>query len=265
MADGTLLMSFNRKINIPGLGTVDQSDIVKFIPTQLGTATAGSFEWYFDGSDVGLSKAGEEIDAIALDTTGRLVISTKGSFSVDNLSGKDEDLFVFNATSLGVETAGAWELYFDGSDIDLTKGSEDVNGAWVDRNNGNIYLSTEGNFHVKGDTGSLSGEKNDIFVCTPQSLGDTTTCSFSMFFVGDQAGFNERINGLSLNQNNNPPVMWGMAAGADTSIDEIEGLQYEIVLDEIDDSTEIDPELDEYDAEESSSEVQTVFLPLINR
>lgn len=52
-SDGSILMSFAASsTNVPGLGAVDDSDIVRFIPTSLGSNTAGTFEWYFDGSDV---------------------------------------------------------------------------------------------------------------------------------------------------------------------------------------------------------------------
>ncbi|MEZ4683888.1 MAG: hypothetical protein R2932_57730 [Caldilineaceae bacterium] len=55
-----LLLSFNSDSTVPGLGTVDESDVVRFVPTSLGTTTLGSFEWYFDGSDVELTTSGED-------------------------------------------------------------------------------------------------------------------------------------------------------------------------------------------------------------
>ena len=146
--------------SINGLGSVDDSDIIRFIPTSLGTQTAGSFEWYFDGSDVGLADDNEDIDAIGFTPAGELAISTIGNFSVTGASGLDEDLIIFNSTSLGQNTSGTWELYFDGSDVGLTLTNEDVNGTWVD-GNGDIYLTTEGNYAVPG----LSGGGADIFIC----------------------------------------------------------------------------------------------------
>ena len=53
--DGSLLISFTSQQNIEGIGLVDESDIVRFIPEQLGPETSGVFEFYFDGSDVGLA------------------------------------------------------------------------------------------------------------------------------------------------------------------------------------------------------------------
>jgi hypothetical protein len=186
MPNGDILMSLDAAATVTGLGTVDDSDIIRFIPTSLGATTAGSFQWYFDGSDVGLSTNNEDIDAIDFAPDGRLLISTVGSFGVTGASGNDEDLIAFSATSLGSATSGTWSLYFDGSDVALnTAASEDINGVWVDPDNNQIYLTTLGAFSVPG----VSGDGADIFVCTPGSLGPTTTCTFSMYWDGSAFGF----------------------------------------------------------------------------
>jgi hypothetical protein len=73
-------------------------------------------------------------------------------------------------------------MYFDGSDVGLnTSSTEDVDGVDV-TDDGAIYLTTLGNFSVNG----VSGAMEDIFVCTPTSLGNTTACTFSsaLFFDG---------------------------------------------------------------------------------
>jgi hypothetical protein len=59
-----------------------------------------------------------------------------------------------------------------------------VNGVWV-ASTGQVYLSTLGAFAVTG----VSGDGADIFVCTPGTLGSTTTCTFSMFWDGSVNGF----------------------------------------------------------------------------
>jgi hypothetical protein len=75
--DGSILLSVDvATTGIPGLGRVEDSDIVRFIPSQLGAGTSGTFEWYLDGSDVGLSPSSEDIDSISLDADGNLIIST---------------------------------------------------------------------------------------------------------------------------------------------------------------------------------------------
>ncbi|MGF1541825.1 MAG: SdiA-regulated domain-containing protein [Pleurocapsa sp.] len=190
-SDGSILFSLNQTTTLPDVGSVDDTDIIRFVPSSTGSNnTSGTFEWYFNGSDVGLTTSGEDIDAIAFTTDDRLVISTKGSVNVTGVSGADEDLLVFNATSLGQNTSGTWELYADNSDVGLTSSSEDLNAAWIN-NNGDIYLSTEGNFTVSG----LDGEGSDIFIFSPSSLGDDTSGTFSPFWDGSQNGL---IEGISL-------------------------------------------------------------------
>lgn len=186
LTDGSLLLSFDSSsLTLPNVGTVEDSDIVRFIPTSLGSTTAGTYEWYFDGSDVGLTTSNEDIDAVELLPDGRIVISTLGSFTVTGASGADEDLVAFTPTSLGSTTSGTWALYFDGSDVDLaTTSDEDIYGAWIDTN-GDIYLTTLGVFSVTG----ASGDGADIFICTPSSLGSTTACTYSFYWDGSAFGF----------------------------------------------------------------------------
>ena len=198
--DGSILMSFDAAITLTGLGTVDDSDIVRFLPTSTGATTAGSFAWYFDGSDVGLTTDGEDIDAIGFTPDGKLVISTLDAVSVTGVSGVDEDLLVFTATALGLTTSGTWAMYFDGSDVQLNNAaSEDINGVWIDAANGQIFLTTVGAFSVTG----ASGDGADIFVCTPGTLGATTTCTYGpgLYWDGSANGFaGEVMDALEIQQ-----------------------------------------------------------------
>ncbi|MCO5245023.1 MAG: hypothetical protein M9927_14555 [Anaerolineae bacterium] len=190
MPDGTILLSLDAAATVSGLGTVDDSDIIRFAPTSLGANTAGTFTWYFDGSDVGLTTNNEDIDTIGIAPNGKLVISTVGSFGVTGASGNDEDLIEFTATSLGSTTSGTWSLYFDGSDVGLNdSSSEEINGAWIDSSNGDIYLTVLGAFSVPG----VSGDGADIFICTPGLLGSTTSCTYSPYWDGSANGFGGEI------------------------------------------------------------------------
>ncbi|MBN2117385.1 MAG: S8 family serine peptidase [Anaerolineales bacterium] len=184
MSDGSILLSLDAATTVSGLGTVDDSDIIRFTPTSLGSTTAGAFSLYFDGSSVGLTTTSEDIDAIDFAPDGRLLVSTTGSFSVSGASGGDEDLIALNASGSG------WTLYFDGSDVGLnSSSSEDVNGLWVDPASNQLYLSTLGTFSVSG----ASGDGSDIFICTPGSLGSTTSCTFSAYWDGSANGFSGEI------------------------------------------------------------------------
>ena len=187
-ADGTILISIDSPtFSIPGLGTVEEGDVIRFIPTSTGDTTAGTFEWYFDGSDVDLTSSNEDIDAIGFAPDGRLLLSTTGNVKVTGVSGADEDLLAFTATQLGQTTSGTWEMYFDGSDVGLTDTTEDVNGVWVENANNDLYLTTTGAFSVTGS----SGDGSDIFICHPGTLGTNTTCTFGpgLYWDGSNNGF----------------------------------------------------------------------------
>ncbi|KAA3663258.1 MAG: hypothetical protein DWQ04_11125, partial [Chloroflexi bacterium] len=192
--DGSILLSVVRATTLPDVGSVDDSDIVRFVPTSTGTSTAGTYEWYFDGSDVGLTNNGEDVDSVYVMSNGDLLISTAGGYSVSGASGSDEDLIRFTPSSLGANTSGSWAAYFDGSDVGLNNSSdEDTWGSWVDESNGDIYLTSRGVFSVSG----ADGNGADIFVCTPGSLGSSTSCTFSTYWDGSAFGYgSERMDGF---------------------------------------------------------------------
>lgn len=190
-ADGTLLISIDTDSTVAGLtggpsGTsVDDSDIIKFTPTTLGATTAGTWSFYFDGSDVGLTTSNEDVDAISILPNGAIGISTLGDPSVTGLSGlADEDIIGFTPTTTGSVTAGTWSYYFDGSDVALdTSSNEDIDAFYV-TSAGVSTFSTVGAFSVTG----LSGLDEDAFKFTPTSTGTTTAGSFASYFVAAQRG-----------------------------------------------------------------------------
>jgi hypothetical protein len=116
LPDGRLLISTVGNVTVQGIAAADE-DLLAFTPTSLGDTTSGTFSLYFDGSDVGLTASGEDVDAVAVDTTGAVYLSTTDAFSVTGVSGQDEDVFVFRPTTLGPSTSGTFDpgLYFDGS------------------------------------------------------------------------------------------------------------------------------------------------------
>ncbi|MEZ4866170.1 MAG: S8 family serine peptidase [Caldilineaceae bacterium] len=193
LSDGSLLLSTDNPVTISGIGTVDDSDILHFIPTALGATTAGSYQLYFRGADVGLTTNGEDIDAIDFAPDGRLLISTLNAVRVPGVSGNDEDILAFAPISLGTPTSGAWSLYFDGSSAELTDTPEEIWGLAVDAT-GKLYLATRGAFAVTG----VSGTGADIFACVPGALGlNSTSCDYSAYWQGAAHGFGaEIIDGL---------------------------------------------------------------------
>lgn len=207
MDDGSILLSLDEPFDVNGNGReVDDSAILRFIPTSLGDDTDGSFALYFNGAAVGLTTDAENVDAVGLTAEGYLLLSTSGAFNVGTLSGGGEDLLLFQPETLGQQTSGDWEFYFDGSDVGLADSAdEDVWGTWQDVQTGEIYLTTEGTFAVPG----LSGDGADIFICTPLSVGSNTQCDFgsALFWDGSAHGFGGlRVDGLAIALATTAPV-----------------------------------------------------------
>lgn len=191
--DGSILFSISSsKLVLPGIGEVEDSDIIRFVPASTGAITAGEFVWYLDGSDVGLTTASEDIDAIGITKDGRLIISTKRAFSVGNsgsdplgdITGSGRDLLAFTPAQLGATSIGTWKLYFDGSDIDLIDEDENIDGVWLNSETGEIYLSAGGDFAK-----NLNGDAASIIVCKPLSTSSVPPCAPSLFWNGSDNHF----------------------------------------------------------------------------
>ena len=191
-----ILLSFNRALSantLPGITTsVDDSDIVLFTATAYGDGTTtGSFSLFLDGSDVGLTTNGEDIDAIDYLAGGELLISTYGTARVGSprVTARDEDLLIFTPTAPNDYSNGTWAVYFDASDVGLTKGAEDVD-AVSDGGGVNLFLSTLGSFMTTNPgPGKLSGADEDLFICNGLTSGLATNCiSWSMHIDGSAAG-----------------------------------------------------------------------------
>ncbi|MFQ6028300.1 MAG: phytase, partial [Dehalococcoidia bacterium] len=167
-----ILMSFSQDGSVPGIALVEDTDIVRFTATSLGEVTAGTFDLYFHGRSVGLTSNDEDVDGVEILADGRMLVSTRGVFVVNGVSGDGKDLIAFTPTAPlgGGTTAGTWEMYFDGSSHHLTLNKEEVVGAAVN-SSGAIYLSTVSAFGVTGVTGdpagTLTGDREDIFVFNP--------------------------------------------------------------------------------------------------
>jgi hypothetical protein len=81
-------------------------------------------------------------------------------------------------------------MYFDGSDVGLSAGSENVDGAAVAAG-GAIYFSTEGGFSIPIPGPDFSGANEDIFVCAAPVTGSASSCTgnaWSLFFDGSAFG-----------------------------------------------------------------------------
>ncbi len=129
LSDGKVLISTVGTPAVTGVTSPADEDILAFTPTTLGATTSGTWALYFDGSDVGLADSSmEDVDALDVDASGNIYLSTTGVFSVTGVSGDDEDVFICAPTSLGSVTACNYfsSLYFDGSTWGLTSNDMDA-------------------------------------------------------------------------------------------------------------------------------------------
>ncbi len=182
-------MSFQQPGRLPGIGWVDDSDIVEFTPTGFGAATAGTFSRVLDGSDVSLSSWREDIDAITSDEAAAPIVSTLGQYRVPGtagprLWGTGEDLIRLDNAQLGANTAGTFSRFFDG----LSAGTRrNVSGAWADNETGDLYLAAIRGINLPG----AQGDGDDIYAYGANG--------FAKFFDGDAVGFGgEQIDGLHI-------------------------------------------------------------------
>ncbi|QDU29963.1 Unsaturated glucuronyl hydrolase [Anatilimnocola aggregata] len=159
LPDGSLVISTMGRATVPGV-TAEDEDLLRFVPAidGYGSKTMGTWSLYFDGSDVGLTYASSDIDALSIMPDGKLVISTEGLYSVGGVIGYGEDLLQFAPTALGNTTAGKWTQLFDGSKFGLTTTNEKLDA--IDMLDATVVqMSTNGPFAVTG----AAGDDEDVF------------------------------------------------------------------------------------------------------
>lgn len=195
MDDGSILMAFKAQVKPRGqngaIVTINPQDVARFVPTGSGANTAGYFELYFDGSDVGLSTSSEKIDALgwsAQGPSGTLLISTTGAATVKRLNGTnlkaaDEDLLSFQIVTPGAATAGTWTLAFDGSTLP-GMGVENVTSVWVDGATGTLYLTVLNNFTIKGVAGTNKTVISVTSAGVVEKYWDATVADFKVIVDG---------------------------------------------------------------------------------
>ena len=182
--DESVFLSIESARTLPGVGLVDDSDIVLYDPT------SGTYSMFFDGSDFGLDAGSEDIDAISFTSSGDLVISTNGNFAVPGASGRDADLLLLD------DSTGTFSIFFDGSDVSMTTNNEDVNAVSVDIFTDDFLFSTIGNLR----TPDRNGDNDDVFTFDFSSApGDPSLGTIGRLLDGDPIGFGaENIDGLTV-------------------------------------------------------------------
>lgn len=174
-----VIISSNANGRVAGLQFRDE-DILVNDPSD------NSWSILFDGSDVGLGNV--DVDAFGFLADGRILLSVEKDFTLNNFGAVDEsDILAFTPTSLGNTTAGGYTLYFDGSDVGLTTGAEDVDAIDFDES-GNLVVSVTGAFRAPGSSGEVRGDDEDLFVLNNGVLGPNTSGQWSLYFDGSDVG-----------------------------------------------------------------------------
>jgi hypothetical protein len=178
--------------NGPAGPAFDAWDLVRFTPTSLGDATAGAWSFHFDGSDVGLgANADSAIRSLGVMGDGSLLVATLGDASLPGVGAfKSHDLVRFVPTSLGANTAGAWSMHLDGSDVGLAHQSQERLDAGFPREDGSILLSTRGNLDANG----FAASRGDLVAFHPASTGDATSGWFDLYRSAAQMGLPSGTN-----------------------------------------------------------------------
>ena len=203
VGEGEILLSFSTTatLTVDGVSTkVADSDLVKFVASELGSSTAGHFEMFFDGSKFGLTEPLQDIDGVQLLDDDSLLISTIGSTNiVPEVRTDDEDILRVESD---FDSNDHWSLYFDGGNADLAgSNAEDTNAFSLD-SSGQLHLSTIGDAQVQGANGTEIISNNlSILQLQPSSLGAETAGIYNqdLLFDGTNFGLLENnINALSL-------------------------------------------------------------------
>jgi PKD repeat protein len=202
LADGSVVLSINSGgytlfgiTDGPDSITVDDSDLLLFTPTSTGANTAGSWSFFFDGSDVSLTSNGEDIDGVCVLDDGSFLFSTLGTAKGGGPNSHDENVALFTPTSLGAATSGSWSIFFDGSDVGFGgNGAEDLDAVSLDFD-GTLIFSTVGNYSGAGSTGA----DEDISRFTG-TFGAATSGSAQLILDLTTLGINasEDVDGFSI-------------------------------------------------------------------
>ncbi|WP_290704292.1 Ig-like domain-containing protein [Amphritea sp.] len=134
---------------VPGLGNVENRDIVSYNPAD------GTWATVLDGSDFNLVRSNgstmANIDALHVFADGRMLLSFDTPTIVPGVGGTgvvdDSDLVIFDPSL----TSNSFSIAYTGTQLQLTSGAEDINALSLDVN-GDLQVSTIGNVIIDGVT-----------------------------------------------------------------------------------------------------------------
>ena len=163
--------------------TFESRDVIGLIATPSGGT---DYRIYFDGSDAGLD-FGTQINAITSLSSSELLMSFATPTTVNGITFTPSDVARFTFAnspggllSTGENTAGTFDLYLDGSDVDLEPLA--IDGLAVDDGDLLMTFVTSGGF-VSG----VGLTPSDVVRFTG-TFGFNTTGTFSLEFDGSDVG-----------------------------------------------------------------------------
>ncbi len=204
----SVLLYFSTDTSVTPPGVVDGDD------ANIYTWDGGFFGLVFNASGTGGAglTSGTDVDAVvAVDAdTFYLSFKTDAGTTVPTLGTvQDEDIVKYDA--------GAWSLYFDGSDVGLgcdpsvlgscpTTGNipnEDVD-AFEILSDGSVLVSTTGAPVIPALAGGITEQDEDLLRCVG-TFGPATTCAWSDYFDGSDIGLAttafEDVDGVAVASN----------------------------------------------------------------
>jgi len=122
LPDGRMIISTVGNVTVHGIDARDE-DLLALSPRQTGLPTESDWKVYFDGSDAELAtESSEDIDAVAIDGAGNILLSTRGDFAVGTVKGSAADVVVFELETDGSETRGHYadSLFFSSAAAQLS-------------------------------------------------------------------------------------------------------------------------------------------------
>jgi hypothetical protein len=155
------------------------------------------FTLWFDGSDVGLTGGGEDVNAVELLDDGSVLVTTTDDPTVPGGGADRNDVLRFVPLSLGSNTAGTWSLHLDGSDVGLRGGDRVIDALAVD-GAGRFDVSTHRDLRI----GRRVARREDVAVFEPTSLGPTTSGSFldELLVDGGDYGLRDNVTAVEVNR-----------------------------------------------------------------
>lgn len=176
--EATIYLTTNVSGNVGGVAYAP-GDILAY------DGDAGAWSLYFDGSDVGISRA---INDFVLLNDGSLLLALTGNPTLPIAGGSFkfvmQDVARFTPTSTGDNTAGSWSVYFDGSDVGLSATAEKID-ALARRADGALLFSTYGTASVTAaGGGTLKAQDEDLLAFLPSATGADTQGSWSLGLEG---------------------------------------------------------------------------------